>query len=188
MVESQGARVGWLGLVNATGKRRVRRVAAALLAGLLVVAVVASTVRLRRIDDDAAAARRRGAAAELSARGLEGELDQATRDLRRARLALKTAREDQEAAEGERVRALSDHEAVEAELDRVGESLAALERALSGAEGDAAANTALAAALGECLEGISAFLNQLAVHDDHGALRTVERIGGVCATVGTVLT
>jgi hypothetical protein len=80
---------------------------------------------------------------------------------------------------GERHITRTELAAVRAELDRV---LAAA----TAAEADAWGAAAAVAALGSCLDQVSAILNQVAVGDTAGAARAIERLAPSCDLAGAV--
>lgn len=82
---------------------------------------------------------------------------------------------------------VAERDRIVAELARVHAELALLQGAADGAELEAFANAVLVDALARCLDGVSELLNQVSVGDSGGAVRTLDRIGPACATVGTVL-
>lgn len=156
------------------------------LAVALVVAT-ASLAQVLRLRADTRAAARATAATELAivastADRTEQEAFRAAADGR-----LAEARHALDAADATLDAATADHAAVLGQLEGVQVQLVALQQAVAGAESEVFANAALVRLLATCLDGLSELVNQLAVGDGDGAVRTVDDIGDACAAVGAAI-
>lgn len=147
-----------------------------------------AVARLVEVRADAAAAERALAATEAGTE--EAADDAATQQalLAAADLRLGATRRALDAADTALDAAAADHAAVVAELEATRLHLDELEAAVSGAGTEVVVNAALVGQLGTCLDGLSELVNQLAVGDRSGAVRTASNIGPSCAAVGAALT
>jgi hypothetical protein len=162
---------------------------AAVVAIVLLATVVAATsvARLLEVRGDGAAAERatdRASRAEAAATE-DLAIQEAQRVAAEVRLA--TARDALAAVDEVLDAASHDRAAVHAQLVAAREELLALQEAVTGAAGEAFANAGLVNALADCLEGVSALVNQLAVGDRGGAVRTADAVAPACAAVGAAI-
>jgi hypothetical protein len=75
---------------------------------------------------------------------------------------------------------------VRTQLAQVREELARLQEAATNAETEAWGAAAAVRALGSCLDQVSGVLNQLAVGDEAGAARAIQRLAPACDLGGAV--
>ena len=160
-------------------------VATSLVLGLAVAGWSVAQLLAARADADAA--NRATADAELATEDAAEELAEQHALLAAADLRLGDARRALAAADAALDAASVDHATVVAELDAARLQLTDLQDAVSGAGAEAFINATLVGQLGTCLDGLSELVNQLAVGDRSGAVRTTSRIGPSCATVGAAL-
>lgn len=153
--------------------------------GLLVAAW--SVVQLLGLHADARAAEQRADALDAAAARTAGEVAHQHALLSDAELRLGDARRALLAADDGLDLASADHAGVVAELRATEAQLLALQEAVVGASGQAFANASLVGVLATCLDGLSELVNQLAVGDRAGAVRTVDRIGPACSAVGAAI-
>ena len=146
-----------------------------------------SIVQLVEARADSAAARRATASAEVAIDDAAADLAEQRSLLAAADLHLGDARRTLAAADAALVAASADHATVIGELEAVRSQLADLEIAVSGVGVQAYANASLVGQLATCLDGLSELVNQLAVGDRSGAVRTTSEIGPACAAVGAAL-
>ena len=169
---------------------RRARAASVVVAVLLLVATavaVTSAGRLLSVRGDRQAADRAATTAEAAATATVDDLSAQQAFLAEAGVDLGAARAALGAADDVLDAASHDRAAVAAELAAAQQHLAELHAAVTGAEGEAFANAGLVNALAECLEGVSALVNQLAVGDRGGAVRTADAIAPACAAVGAAI-